>query len=99
MTLYDEYPVITLYDEYPVLRAIKLLSECVKYGVCPSDPNEPGTILVWRKEGTPSEEYPEGWYSENILDIAGELVDAPEEMDFLQRQVDIAVWRRRFDKE
>lgn len=62
------------------LSCLRLLHECVKTGLIQSSPKDSNCILVYREAG---ELFPEGWYAENIYDVAGELVHDEEGQRFL----------------
>lgn len=51
-------------------NCIRLLDACVKEGLIKQNPKDQNAILVYREAG---EVYPEGWYSENLLDCAQDL--------------------------
>lgn len=57
-----------------------LLGEFAKNNIISSDPKDKNRILVYRSEGKNT---PEGWYSENIHDVAQELLRNPTEQKFL----------------
>ncbi|WP_281692921.1 hypothetical protein [Agathobaculum desmolans] len=60
--------------EAPVLNyfnCIRLLDTCVKVGLIKRDPDDQNAILVYRSAGTI---FPEGWYSENLMCSARELL-------------------------
>ena len=57
-------------EKYPFLKIVDEIHEAIKEGFLQVDPNNKNNILVYREAGT---KYPEGWYSENILEIASEL--------------------------
>lgn len=50
----------------------QLLSKLIEEKYILKDPNNENNMLVYRKAGTT---YPEGWYSENILSTASDLVN------------------------
>ena len=47
--------------------ALKLLEQAVSCGLIQQDGND---IFVWREVGNPPDEFPEGWYRENIMSVA-----------------------------
>lgn len=57
-----------------------LLGEFAKNNIISSDPKDKNRVLVYRSEGKNT---PEGWYSENIHDVAQELLRNPTEQKFL----------------
>ncbi len=61
-------------------NCLRLLHECVKAGLIQLYPEDNNYILVYREAG---EQAPEGWYAENIYDVAGELVHDEEGQKFL----------------
>lgn len=56
------------------LLIVDEILDAVSNGLLHADPNNSNNILVYREAGTDS---PEGWYSENILSVAGALVSNP----------------------
>lgn len=60
----DNKPALNFYN------CLRLLSECIYREIIKRDPNNKNHILVYRNAGTIN---PEGWYSENVMDIAKEL--------------------------
>ena len=51
-------------------NTLKLLEKCIEEEVIQKDPERKDNIAIYREGGT---EAPEGWYSENIFDVAQEL--------------------------
>lgn len=51
-------------------NTLKLLEKCVEEDILNKDPERNDNILIYRREG---EGHPEGWYSENIFEVAQEL--------------------------
>ena len=62
-------------------QCLKLLEYLVEIGLIQKNPKIPSDILVFC-EGN-GEEYPEGWYSENIFDAARDLVNKPDDQRIL----------------
>ena len=59
------------------IECYSLLQEAVAAGMIHRDPNErerPNNIMIFREAGFPACENPEGWFSENIQDVAAELM-------------------------
>lgn len=52
------------------IECVNLLKECAELGIIQSDENKPNNVITYRSA---SRETPEGWYSQNILDVASEL--------------------------
>ena len=57
-------------EEMKFIECVNLLKECVDIGIIMTDKERPDNIIIYC-EGT--ETNPEGWYSENIFDVASEL--------------------------
>lgn len=57
-------------EEMKFIECVNLLKECVDIGIIMADKERPDNIITYC-EGT--ETNPEGWYSENIFDVASEL--------------------------
>lgn len=57
-------------EEMKFIECVNLLKECVDIGIIMTDKERPDNIIIYC-EGT--ETNPEGWYSENILEVASEL--------------------------
>lgn len=53
------------------IQCLKLLEECAQNDILSYDPERKGHILVYCNA---SDEYPEGWYSENIYEVAQDLM-------------------------
>lgn len=68
-------------------QCIQLLSALVEKKIIQRDPENENNILVHRFAGT---EYPEGFYSENLLSTASELVDDDEGQSYLVSQLEEA---------
>ena len=49
---------------------VEQFEKAIDQGMIQRDPDDKDSILVYRSEGT---ETPEGWYSQNILDVASEM--------------------------
>lgn len=68
-------------------NCILLLDACIANGVLAADPNNKNRVLVYR-QGTDTT--PEGWYSDNIMLLASDLVQDKEGqkilLDALQKQ-------------
>lgn len=65
------------------ISCVLLLKEMCKLGIIDRDPSVPGNILIYRDTGKPPEDYPEGWYSENLMTMASELTDDKEGQTYL----------------
>lgn len=62
-------------------QCLKLLEYLVEIGLIQKNPETKSDIFVYC-EGN-GEEYPEGWYSENIYDAARDLAERPDEQKML----------------
>ena len=62
-------------DEFPFLKIVEEINDLVKKGLLQVDPRNKNNILVYREKG---DKNPEGWYSENIFDVASELLHDPD---------------------
>lgn len=58
--------------ENKFIKIVNEIHEAIKKGVLKEDPNNKDNILVYRLAGNVD---PEGWYSENILNVASELIN------------------------
>lgn len=56
--------------EIKFIKIVEELNHAIEKGILQRDPNQSNNILVYRAR---CESTPEGWYSENILNIASEL--------------------------
>ena len=65
--------------------ALKLLEQAVSCGLIQQDGND---IFVWREVGNPPDEFPEGWYRENIMSVAQELMNDEKGQQFLKEEVE-----------
>ena len=65
--------------------ALKLLERAVSCGLIQQDGND---IFVWREVGNPPDEFPEGWYRENIMSVAQELMNDEKGQQFLKEEVE-----------
>lgn len=57
------------------LKVIREIDEAIRNGFLQRDPKNENHIFIYRKKGDVN---PEGWYSENILEVASELVNDKE---------------------
>lgn len=55
--------------------SLKLIEACEQAGILRTSPDDPNDILVYRMEGNPPEENPEGWYAVNAHTLAQELMN------------------------
>lgn len=53
-----------------MLNAVKLIDACIEHKIIMRDPERKDNIIVWYANDI---DYPDGWYSVNILTAAGEL--------------------------
>ena len=73
------------------------IRDAVSDGILHADPNNSNNILVYRAAGTGN---PEGWYSENILSVAGDLASNPSHyQDFHNAIVNAQNKEDEYDKE
>ena len=75
--------------EQPLCRmtffnCLHLLHECVKAGLLQRSEKDENCILVYREAGT---ELPEGWYAENVYNVARELVNDEPALDYLLNEL------------
>lgn len=63
------------------IECVQLLETLIENGIIQKDLNNKDNILVYHLAGT---ENPEGWYSENILTSASELLHDEESQQFLR---------------
>lgn len=56
-------------------NTLELLHCAIKHEILQQDPNNNNNILVYRLAGTES---PEGWYSQNVHDVAREMFEDPK---------------------
>ncbi len=73
-------------------QCLKLLEYLAEIGLIQRNPDIPSDIFVYC-EGN-GEEYPEGWYSENIYDAARELMNMPEEQKMLLETIEEKVLKK-----
>ena len=69
------------------LSIVYELKVAIEKGLLQLDPNDKNRILVYRNAGLSR---PEGWYSENILDVARELRNDPENYKNFQEAISLA---------
>ena len=62
------------------LNCLSLLRELTRKQIIKKDENIRNNILVYRSG---HENFPEGWYSENIVEVASELVNDSEGVNYL----------------
>mgnify|MGYP004433583027 FL=1 len=62
------------------LNCLSLLRELSKKEIIKKDKDVRNNILVYRSG---NENFPEGWYSENIVTVASELVNDSEGVNYL----------------
>lgn len=74
MTQESEKKVLTYY------QCIQLLEKCVEHGVISKDPKNENNILVYRTSGV---SVPEGWYSQNLMEVALDLLKDIEGQEYL----------------
>lgn len=60
------------------LKIIGEIGDAIKSGFLHRDPSDKNSILIYRNEG---EVCPAGWYSENILEVASDLVNDKEDYE------------------
>lgn len=63
------------------IECVQLLEKLVENGYIQKDPNNADNILVYRQAGA---ENPEGWYTENLMSSAGDLMRDEEGQRFLR---------------
>ena len=68
-------------------QCIQLLSALAEKKIIQRDPENKNNILVHRSAGT---EYPEGFYSQNLLSTASELGDDEDGQSYLVSQLEEA---------
>lgn len=79
-------------------ECLQLLEQLIQSKMLQQDPNNRNNVLIYREAGVSS---PEGWYSENIHSVAGELMsDLPGQTFLRQALVDngISMEFEYFDK-
>ena len=74
------------------LSIVYKLKVAIEKGLLQLDPNDKNRILVYRNAGLSS---PEGWYSENILDVARELHNDPENYKNFQEAISLAFYTEK----
>ena len=62
------------------LNCLSLLRELTRKQIIKKDENVRNNILVYRSG---NENFPEGWYSETIVEVASELVNDSEGVNYL----------------
>lgn len=62
------------------LNCLSLLRELTRKEIIKKDENVRNNIFVYRSG---NKNFPEGWYSENILTVASELVNDSEGVNYL----------------
>lgn len=72
------------FEPYNYFNCMRLLHECVKNNILRTNPNNGDHILIYREKG---KTLPEGWYSENIFDVARELMDDIEGQKLLTKEL------------
>ena len=73
------------------------IRDAISDGILHTDPNNTNNILVYRAVGTDN---PEGWYSENILSVAGDLASNPSHyQDFHNAIINAQNKEDDYDKE
>lgn len=70
-------------------NCFRLLQECVKAEILCLDSQAIANdrVLIFREAGRNPEKYPEGWYSENIRDVAQELMSDEQGQALLLEQL------------
>lgn len=63
------------------IECLHLLRTLEKSKIIQVDPNNKDNLLIYRKAG---DSFPEGWYSENIFNIAQDLVNNADDQRFLE---------------
>lgn len=66
-------------------EALQLLEQAVKCGLILQDGDD---IFVYCEVGNPPDEFPEGWYRENIMSVAQELMDDEKGQQFLKEEIE-----------
>lgn len=66
-------------------QCIQLLSSLVNKNIVQRDPNNANNILVYRNA---TNDFPEGFYSENLMTVASELVGDIEGQTYLVEQLE-----------
>ena len=77
-------------SESAVLQMVRLLGDMTEKGILQRDPEKDSNILVYRKAGPNGS--PEGWYSDNIFDVARELVKNDQNRYSLMNTLGEAGW-------
>ena len=67
------------------IDAICLINECISSNILQLAENNSNQVLVYRLQGTKN---PEGWYAENIEDLAQELMYDKEGQDILKKELE-----------
>jgi len=66
------------------MECIQLLETMIGYDILTIDPQNPDNLLMYRNSDGVN---PEGWYSENLLSVASELVSDIEGQRFLREEL------------
>lgn len=74
------------------LNCLSLLRELSKKEIIKKDKDVRNNILVYRSG---NENFPEGWYSENIVTVASELVNDSEGVNYLISKLNKVNWKEK----
>lgn len=66
-------------------ECLQLIETLLDHGLLYPDPNDNNNIMVYRNEGNGS---PEGWYRENIHNVARELLHDIDGQHFLRKELE-----------
>lgn len=82
MSEQNDYKYTKSMDEPLIyIECVQLLEKLVENGYIQKDPNNADNILVYRQAGA---ENPEGWYTENLMSSAGDLMRDEKGQRFLR---------------
>lgn len=67
-------------DEFNIFCAVTLFHKMIKMGILAEDPNRPSNIVVYMSA---SDDYPEGWYSQNVFTATESLLSDKKSLHYV----------------